>query len=80
MSQSTQVSRTDLLTHSTNVLAYEFIAHDRAGMTLAGVTDGGTCEWVGTREQWSDAEAHIAYFEENGAFIRNVEDFAPYND
>jgi hypothetical protein len=62
------------------MLAFEFIAYDQAGLTLSGVTDGGMCEWIGTSTQFSNAEANIAYFEENGSYIKDVEDYAPYND
>lgn len=62
------------------MLAFEFIAYDQAGLTLSGVTDGGTCEWIGTREQWGNAEAHIAYFQENGHYWDQIEDYAPYDD
>lgn len=60
--------------------AFEFLAHDYAGMTLSGVTDGGLCEWIGTPEQRGNAEAQIAYFQENGDFMPYDEDLAPYND
>ena len=62
------------------MMAFEFIAYDQAGLTLAAVTDGGVCEWIGTPAQRSIAEANIAHFEENECFLPQDEDFAPYNN
>jgi len=48
--------------------AYRFIAHDRAGMKLKDVTDGGYCFWEGSADQESEASFLEAYFLENNSF------------
>jgi len=48
--------------------AYEFLSHDRAGLALSGTTDDGYCEWIGTSEQWSNADYYMMYFSENEYF------------
>lgn len=60
--------------------AYEFIAHDLAGLVLSGVTDGGMCEWIGTSQQFVYADYLEVYFGENQSFPKEPEDFAPYFD
>lgn len=51
------------------MLAYEFLAHDMCGLTLDGVTDDGTCLWIGKHEQFANAEMQTLYFEEHGHFF-----------
>ena len=55
--------------------AYEFLAHDMSGLTLSGVTDEGMCEWIGTDQQWSNAEMQMLYFQENDMFYKIDKDY-----
>jgi hypothetical protein len=55
--------------------AYQFLAYDLSGLALSGTTDGGMCEWIGTQEQWSNAEMQMLYFEENGMFYQVKENY-----
>ena len=54
--------------------AYEFLAHDMSGLILAGNTDN-QCEWLGTQEQWANAEMQMLYFQENDMFYKVDEDY-----
>ena len=47
------------------MVAYEFIARDRAGLALSGINDG-TGEWIGTREQWAEADFQETFFLNEG--------------
>ena len=38
------------------MLAYEFLARDRAGLTLVGRDEDGELEWIGTERQWGEAK------------------------
>lgn len=56
------------------MMAFEFIAHDRAGLKLANVTDGGYCTWLGTAEQHGHGDYLEAHFAEHGRFPDEEED------
>lgn len=56
------------------MIAYQFIAHDRAGMTLVQVTDNGQGIWEGTDEQRGEAQFYEAYFEKFNEFPQTMDD------
>lgn len=60
--------------------AFEFLAHDYAGMTLSGVTDGGLCLWDGSDEQRANAEAIKIAYAETKQWLKIEEDDAPYEN
>ena len=35
------------------MIAYEFLARDRAGLTFTGFDEKGHPEWIGTIQQWN---------------------------
>lgn len=55
-------------------LAYEILAKDRAGLTLAGQDDDGDLEWIGTNDKWAEAERLESYYE-RGEVPPSVEDY-----
>jgi hypothetical protein len=57
------------------MLAFEFLAHDMSGLILSGVTDDGMCEWIGTQDQWANAEMQMLYFQENEQFYPVEKDY-----
>lgn len=62
------------------MIAYQFLAHDRAGLTLKDVTDNGYCIWEGTEEQKADAQFYEAYFEKFGEFPAEADNDDYYVD
>lgn len=63
-----------------NNRAYHFLAYDRVGMKLTGVTDHGVCEWEGDPVMREVAESFIATADAYGYFKDEPEDMAPLED
>lgn len=48
------------------MLAYQFLARDRAGLQLVGQDSSGELEWIGTMQEWDFAERLENNFETDG--------------